>query len=97
MWGECILEQKKLSTILNFSNQANYTDVDYADLYQYNLVVIFGEGNLSMSDYLNTKIPLCINVCKSGELEISSAAGEEISSGNNINIYSDIKVSNSTK
>lgn len=91
------MEQKKLSTILNFSNQANYNDAVYSDLYQYNFVVIFGEGNLNMSDYVDSKIPLCINVCKSGELEISSADREEISSGNNINIYSDIKVSNSTK
>lgn len=92
-----MLEQKKLSAILNFSNQANYTDVDHSDLYQYNLVVIVGESYLNKKDHIGTKIPLSINVCKSGEIEISSLAGEKNSNRNNISIYSDIKVSNSKK
>lgn len=90
-----MLEPKKLSAILNFSNQANYTDVDYSDLYQYNLVVIVGESYLNKKENIGAKIPLSINVCKSGELEISNLSGEKDSNRNNISIYSDIKVSNS--
>lgn len=86
--------QKKLSTILNFSNQANYNQANYTDLYQYNIVAIVGESYLNTNGCIGTKIPLSINVNKSGELEINTLAGEKISNGNNINIYSDVKVSN---
>lgn len=79
---------------MNFSNQANYNQANYTDLYQYNIVAIIGESYLNTNGYIGTKIPLSINVFKSGELEINTLSGEEISNGNNIDIYSDIKISN---
>lgn len=79
---------------MNFSNQANYTDADYSDLRQYNLVAIFGENHFNMNASTGAKIPLNINVCKSGELEISSLDKEKIGN-DNISVYSDIKFSGS--
>lgn len=90
-----MLKQKDISTAFNFSNQANYSNDSYAELYQCNIAVIFGEEYLNSNDAANTKIPLSIRVSKSRELEISSIDGEIISNENNITMYSDVKVSKS--
>ncbi len=89
------MKQKKHSAVLNLSNQANFIGADSSDLYQYNFVVMIGESYLNRIDDINTKMPLSINISKSGEIEIVSFDKNKIDNNGNIKIYSDIKISNS--
>ncbi|WP_094548286.1 hypothetical protein [Petroclostridium xylanilyticum] len=86
------MDQKKLSTILNSSNQANVHSANQSGLSQFNFVVILGLEHLRRDNGQTDEIPVSINITRSGELEINGLDKDILSDENNIRVYSDKKM-----
>ena len=86
--------QNRLSTILNMSNQGNMENAERTSLSQSTYIVVLGLGCLGKILENSDKIPVSVNISKSGELEISGF-GEDFINEENIRIYSDKKVTQS--
>lgn len=88
------MNQNKLSTIINFSNQSNMQKAEKTDLTQYNFAVVLG------TEYFNEKnkhvetFPISLKIRKSGELELNGLEQSNINN-ENVRIYSDKKTTRS--
>ncbi|MEW6622869.1 MAG: hypothetical protein AB1420_07055 [Bacillota bacterium] len=87
--------QNKFATVLNLSNQANLIQADKTKLSQFNLVVMLGLRYLSNRIQINNKVPVSINVRKTGEIELTSIDGDIINDEGNARIYTDKRITTS--
>ncbi|EPR10475.1 hypothetical protein [Ruminiclostridium papyrosolvens] len=91
------MSDKKVSTLLNLSNQANYTKAFKSHLSQFNFIIIMGREYLEKGNDNSKDIPLSISISKSGEIEIVNIDEENNNDIDidNICIYSDKKITDS--
>ncbi len=89
--------KNKLSTILNLSNQANLCDSQKTNLSQFNFILMVGLESISNINSTGgrNKIPLSVNITKSGEIEINGIDECALNNKKNIRIYSDKKITQS--
>ncbi len=93
------LNTKKVSMLLNSSNQVNLLHTKESHTLQANLIILLGKNQLG-SSRLNplsseTKIPLRVQVNKEGEVNIKSVSGLNVD--DHIQVYTDKKISLSEK
>ncbi len=89
------MNDKKVSTLLNLSNQANYTKAFNSHLAQFNFIIIMGREFLKKGNDNIKDIPLSISISKSGEIEIVNIDEENNNDIDNICIYSDKRITDS--
>ncbi|MFZ5988373.1 MAG: hypothetical protein ACOYWZ_14780 [Bacillota bacterium] len=86
------MEQEKLSLKLNFSSQSNMGNAIDTHLSQFSFLAIFGNRFLNKLDESKFKIPLRININKSGELSIDGLDEEVLIKRGEAQVYSDKKI-----